>query len=227
MWRLAETVDWPPEAPLGTWRKRPSEARWAAQPDLLVQTALRRTRRPLHLEEGGRPRTCSRSGTKYSRGREAPPEPAGTTPAPPASAPTPAAPPVPVPPAAPAPAGPPADTPASALVPLVAPTPAAPPAPAPGAPAGPAAPVPPVRAPPGPVAPAPPAEVETPVPAPAAPPAPAPPVAAEPPPPAAPPAPSARLQQQANQASVRRPKQRWVACRPPHCSPVRSPVRRT
>ncbi|CAI7771424.1 unnamed protein product [Closterium sp. NIES-54] len=29
------------------------------------------------------------------------------------------------------------------------------------------------------------------------------------------------------QASVRRPKQRWVACRPPHCSPVRSPVRRT
>ncbi|CAI7762769.1 unnamed protein product [Closterium sp. NIES-54] len=31
----------------------------------------------------------------------------------------------------------------------------------------------------------------------------------------------------ARQASVRRPKQRWVACRPPHCSPVRSPVRRT
>ncbi|CAI7847460.1 unnamed protein product [Closterium sp. NIES-54] len=31
----------------------------------------------------------------------------------------------------------------------------------------------------------------------------------------------------AHQASVRRPKQRWVACRPPHCSPVRSPVRRT
>ncbi|CAI7856705.1 unnamed protein product [Closterium sp. NIES-54] len=39
-WRLAETVDWPPEAPLGTRRKRPGEARWAAQPDLLVQTAL-------------------------------------------------------------------------------------------------------------------------------------------------------------------------------------------
>ncbi|CAI7790439.1 unnamed protein product [Closterium sp. NIES-53] len=32
--------DWPSEAPLGTRRKRPSEARWAAQPDLLVQAAL-------------------------------------------------------------------------------------------------------------------------------------------------------------------------------------------
>ncbi|CAI7925645.1 unnamed protein product [Closterium sp. NIES-53] len=31
----------------------------------------------------------------------------------------------------------------------------------------------------------------------------------------------------AHQASVRRPKQRWVACGPPHCSPVRSPMRRT
>ncbi|CAI7882118.1 unnamed protein product [Closterium sp. NIES-54] len=31
----------------------------------------------------------------------------------------------------------------------------------------------------------------------------------------------------ARQASVRRPKQRWVACRPPHYSPVWSPVRRT
>ncbi|CAI7934507.1 unnamed protein product [Closterium sp. NIES-54] len=31
----------------------------------------------------------------------------------------------------------------------------------------------------------------------------------------------------ARQASVRRAKQRWVACRPPHCSPVRSPVRWT
>ncbi|CAI7933088.1 unnamed protein product [Closterium sp. NIES-54] len=31
----------------------------------------------------------------------------------------------------------------------------------------------------------------------------------------------------AHQESVRRPKQCWVACRPPHCSPVRSPVRRT
>ncbi|CAI7903456.1 unnamed protein product [Closterium sp. NIES-54] len=31
----------------------------------------------------------------------------------------------------------------------------------------------------------------------------------------------------AHQASVRRSKQRWVACRPPHCSPVWSPVRRT
>ncbi|CAI7860310.1 unnamed protein product, partial [Closterium sp. NIES-53] len=31
----------------------------------------------------------------------------------------------------------------------------------------------------------------------------------------------------AHQASVRRPKQRWVACRPPHWSLVRSPVRRT
>ncbi|CAI7798106.1 unnamed protein product [Closterium sp. NIES-54] len=29
-------LDWPPEAPLGTSRKRPSEARWAAQLDLLA-----------------------------------------------------------------------------------------------------------------------------------------------------------------------------------------------
>ncbi|CAI7830327.1 unnamed protein product, partial [Closterium sp. NIES-54] len=83
------------------------------------------------LGEGGRPRTCSRSGTKYGRGRAAPSEPAGTTPVPPASAPTPAAPPAPVPPEAPAPAGPPADTATPASIPLVAPTPAAPPAPAP------------------------------------------------------------------------------------------------
>ncbi|CAI7748942.1 unnamed protein product [Closterium sp. NIES-53] len=140
----------------------------------------------------------SRSGTKYSCGRAAPPEPAKTTPAPPASAPTPAAPPVSVPPAAPAPAGPPADTPAPAPAPPAAPTPAAPPAPAPRAPAGPAAPVPPVRAPPGPAAPAPPVEVEPPVPAPGAPPAPVPPVAAEPPAESAPPAPAARLQRRAN-----------------------------
>ncbi|CAI7795526.1 unnamed protein product [Closterium sp. NIES-54] len=77
--------------------------------------------------EGGRPRTCSRSGTKYGRGRSAPPEPVGTAPAPPARAPAPAAPPA-APPTAPAPAAP---------------------------PPGPAAPVPPVRAPPGPVAPEP------------------------------------------------------------------------
>ncbi|CAI7846179.1 unnamed protein product, partial [Closterium sp. NIES-53] len=38
--RLAETVDWPAEAPLSARRKRPSKARWAAQPDLLVQAAL-------------------------------------------------------------------------------------------------------------------------------------------------------------------------------------------
>ncbi|CAI7829441.1 unnamed protein product, partial [Closterium sp. NIES-53] len=143
------------------------------------------------LLAGGRPITCSRSGTKYGRGSSAPTGPAGTTPVPPASAPTPAAPPAPVPPAAPAPAGPPADTPATAPVPPAAPTPAAPPAPAPGAPVGPADPEPPVRAPPGPVAPAPPAEGEPPGPAPVAPPAPVPPVAAEPPAAAAPPAPAA------------------------------------
>ncbi|CAI7902388.1 unnamed protein product [Closterium sp. NIES-54] len=38
--RLAETIDWPPDAPPGTFKKQPSEARWAAQPDLLVQAAL-------------------------------------------------------------------------------------------------------------------------------------------------------------------------------------------
>ncbi|CAI7787534.1 unnamed protein product, partial [Closterium sp. NIES-54] len=36
---LAETVDWPSKTPLSTFRKRLSEARWAAQPDLLVQAA--------------------------------------------------------------------------------------------------------------------------------------------------------------------------------------------
>ncbi|CAI7912969.1 unnamed protein product [Closterium sp. NIES-54] len=107
--------------------------------------------------EGGRPRTCSRSGTKYGRGRATPSKPAGTAPAPPVSAPTPAAPtapgappaapevptpapkgapapvapPAPVPPAAPAPAGPPKDSAAPAPVPPVAPTPAARQAPAP------------------------------------------------------------------------------------------------
>ncbi|CAI7809459.1 unnamed protein product [Closterium sp. NIES-53] len=82
-------------------------------------------------EEGGRPRTCSRSGTKCGRGRVAPPEPTETAPA--ASAPTPAAPPA----GAVAPAAPVASTPA----PTGAPAPAAPPAPVP--PAAPPAPVPP------------------------------------------------------------------------------------
>ncbi|CAI7926394.1 unnamed protein product [Closterium sp. NIES-53] len=89
--------------------------------------------------EGGRPRTCSRSGTKYGLGREAPLEPAGTAPGLPAGAPAPVAPPAP---AAPAPA--PLEVPASAEppapTPLAAPTPVAPVAPVP---AEPAAPVPP------------------------------------------------------------------------------------
>ncbi|CAI7809439.1 unnamed protein product, partial [Closterium sp. NIES-53] len=89
--------------------------------------------------EGGRPRTCSRSGTKYGRGRAGSPEPAGTAPVPPAAALVPAAPPAPT---APTPA--PADEPASGepptLTPSAAPAPGAPAAPTP---AGPAAPVPP------------------------------------------------------------------------------------
>ncbi|CAI7739822.1 unnamed protein product, partial [Closterium sp. NIES-54] len=89
--------------------------------------------------EGGRLRTCSRSGTKYGLGRVAPPEPAGTAPGLPAGAPAPVAPPAP---AAPAPA--PSDVPASAEppapTPSAAPTPVAPAAPVP---AEPSAPVPP------------------------------------------------------------------------------------
>ncbi|CAI7867457.1 unnamed protein product, partial [Closterium sp. NIES-53] len=78
--------------------------------------------------ESGRPRTCSRSGTKYGLGRVAPPEPVGTAPVRSAAAPAPAAPPAPT---APAPA--PSDGPASAVspapTPLAAPTPVAPAAP--------------------------------------------------------------------------------------------------
>ncbi|CAI7763769.1 unnamed protein product [Closterium sp. NIES-53] len=87
--------------------------------------------------EGGRPRTCSRSGTKYGLGRSGPPEPTGTAPVPPVVAPVPAAPPAPT---APTPAGPAAPVPPAApAVPPAGPTPV------------PTAPVPPVRAPPGPV----------------------------------------------------------------------------
>ncbi|CAI7800383.1 unnamed protein product [Closterium sp. NIES-53] len=86
--------------------------------------------------EGGRPRTCSRSGTKYGLGRGAPPEPAGTAPGLPARAPAPVAPPAP---AAPAP------------VPSDGPAPAEPPAPTPPATPTPVAPAPPGQAPPEPV----------------------------------------------------------------------------
>ncbi|CAI7813204.1 unnamed protein product [Closterium sp. NIES-54] len=119
--------------------------------------------------EGGRPRTCSRSGTKYVRGRRVPPEPAGTAPGLPAGAPAPVVPPAP---AAPAPA--PSDVPMSAEPPAPTP-PAAPISVAPAAPgrAEPAAPVPPEApaelpvgptpatsaGPPGPAAPAPPGQV--------------------------------------------------------------------
>ncbi|CAI7767299.1 unnamed protein product [Closterium sp. NIES-54] len=150
----------------------------------------RRSARP-PVGPGGRPRTCSRSGTKYGLGREAPPEPAGTAPGLPAGALAPGAPPAP---AAPAPA--PTDGPASAEPPV--PTPPAAPTPvalAAAGPAEPAAPVPletpaepPVRptpaasaAPPGPVAPAPPG-----------------PVPPEPVVAGVPPAPAARLQRRAN-----------------------------
>ncbi|CAI7760470.1 unnamed protein product [Closterium sp. NIES-53] len=119
--------------------------------------------------EGGRPRTCSRSGTKYGLGRGAPPEPAGTAPGLPAGAPTPVAPPAPAAPApvpsdGPAPAEPPAPTPPAT------PTPVAPVAPGP---AEPAAPVPPEA----------PAE---------------PPVGSTPAASAVPPGPAARLQRRAN-----------------------------
>ncbi|CAI7766819.1 unnamed protein product [Closterium sp. NIES-54] len=90
--------------------------------------------------EGGRPRTCSRSGTKYGLGCVAPPEPAGTAPVPLAVAPARAAPraptaPTPAPSDVPAPAEPPAPTPPAAPAPV---------APAAPVPAGPATPVPPL-----------------------------------------------------------------------------------
>ncbi|CAI7771085.1 unnamed protein product [Closterium sp. NIES-53] len=110
--------------------------------------------------EGGRPRTCSRSGTKYGLGRAGSPVPTGTAPGPPVAAPVPAAPPAstaptPAGPAAPVPPVPPAG-PTSAPTPPVAPARAAPEAPAAptpaaaAAPPAPTAPVPLVRAPPRP-----------------------------------------------------------------------------
>ncbi|CAI7881576.1 unnamed protein product, partial [Closterium sp. NIES-53] len=108
------------------------------------------------------------SGTKYGRGRKAPPEPAGTAPGLPAGAPAPVAPPAP---AVPAPV--PSDVPASAeppaQVPPAAPTPVAPTAPGPAEPAAPVPPEAPVEppvgptpatsaVPPGPAAPAPPGQ---------------------------------------------------------------------
>ncbi|CAI7823031.1 unnamed protein product [Closterium sp. NIES-53] len=99
--------------------------------------------------EGGRPRTCSRSGTKYGRGRRALPEPAGTAPGLPAGAPTPVAPPAPVAPA-PAPSDVPAPAEPLAPTPPAAPTPVAPAAPGPAEPAAPVPPEAPVKPPVGP-----------------------------------------------------------------------------
>ncbi|CAI7910406.1 unnamed protein product [Closterium sp. NIES-54] len=119
--------------------------------------------------EGGRPRTCSRSGTKYDLGRGVPQEPGGTASGLPAGAPAPVAPPAP---AAPAPA--PSDVPASAEPPAptppAAPTPVAPAAPGPAEPVAPVPPEAPAEppvgptpaasaGPPGPAAPAPPGQV--------------------------------------------------------------------
>ncbi|CAI7810829.1 unnamed protein product, partial [Closterium sp. NIES-54] len=84
----------------------------------------RRSARP-PVGPGGRPRTCSRSGTKYGLGREAPPEPAGTAPGLPAGAPAPVVPPAPAPSDGTASAEPPAPTSPAA------PTPVAPEAPGP------------------------------------------------------------------------------------------------
>ncbi|CAI7770414.1 unnamed protein product, partial [Closterium sp. NIES-53] len=113
--------------------------------------------------EGGRPRTCSRSGTKYGLGRGAPPEPAGTAPGLPAGAPAPvpsdgpapAEPPAPTPPATPTPVAPAAPGPAEPAAPEPPEAPAEPPVgltPAASVvPPGPAAPAPPRQAPPEPV----------------------------------------------------------------------------
>ncbi|CAI7836261.1 unnamed protein product, partial [Closterium sp. NIES-53] len=147
--------------------------------------------------EGGRPRTCSRSGTKYGLGSAVPPGPTGTAPVPPEAAPVPAAPPAPT---APTPAGP------AAPVPLAAPAvPTAGPTPAPTPPAAPA-PAAPTPVPTPPVAPAPAALEAQAAPTPAAtaappvPTAPVPQVRAPPGPGATggPPAPAARLQRRAN-----------------------------
>ncbi|CAI7894962.1 unnamed protein product [Closterium sp. NIES-54] len=105
-------------------------------------TGARRSARPpvgqggVGPGEGGRPRTCSRSGTKYGLGRGAPPEPAGTVPGLPAGAPAPVA-----PPAQRAPTPAPSDVPASAEPP--APTPPVAPTPVAPVPAEPTVPVPP------------------------------------------------------------------------------------
>ncbi|CAI7775616.1 unnamed protein product, partial [Closterium sp. NIES-54] len=141
--------------------------------------------------ESGRPRTCSRSGTKYGLGRVAPLEPVGTTPVRSAAAPAPAAPPAPT---APAPA--PSDGPASAVSPAptppAAPTPVGPTAPVPSEPA---APVPPEAPAETPVGPTPAASAVPPGLAAPAPPGQVPPetVVA-----GVPPAPAARLQRRAN-----------------------------
>ncbi|CAI7768964.1 unnamed protein product, partial [Closterium sp. NIES-53] len=142
----------------------------------------RRSARP----PGGRPRTCSRSGTKYGVGREAPPEPAGTAPRLPAGAVAPVAPPAPAAPA-PAPSYGPASAETPAPTPPAAPTPVAPAA---AGPAEPAAPVPPEAPAKPPVGPTPAASAGPPRPT-----APAPPgqVVA-----VVPPAPAARLQRRAN-----------------------------
>ncbi|CAI7771621.1 unnamed protein product [Closterium sp. NIES-53] len=141
--------------------------------------------------EGGRPRTCSRSGTKYGLGSGAPPEPAGTAPGLPAGAPAPVAPPAP---AATAPV--PSDVPASAEPPAptppTAPTPVAPAAPGP---AEPAAPVPPEAPAEPPIGPTPAASAVPPGPAALAPPGQVPP---EPVAAVVPPAPVARPQRRAN-----------------------------
>ncbi|CAI7802571.1 unnamed protein product, partial [Closterium sp. NIES-53] len=145
--------------------------------------------------EGGRPRTCSRSGTKYGLGRGAPPEQAGTAPGLPAGAPAPVAPPAPAAPAAPADPAP-SDVPASAeppaSTPPAAPTPVAPAAPGP---AETAAPVPPESPAEPPVGPTPAASAVPPGPA-----TPAPPGQVPPEPVAAvePPAPTARPQRRGN-----------------------------
>ncbi|CAI7836452.1 unnamed protein product, partial [Closterium sp. NIES-53] len=89
--------------------------------------------------EGGRQRTCSRSGTKYGLGRAGSPVPTGTAPGPPVAAPVPAAPPGPT---APTPIGPAAPVPPVApALPPAGPTPAPTPpgTPAPAAPEAPVA----------------------------------------------------------------------------------------
>ncbi|CAI7853648.1 unnamed protein product [Closterium sp. NIES-54] len=147
--------------------------------------------------EGGRPRTCSRSGTKYGLGRTGPQEPTRTAPVPPVAAPVSVAPPAPtvttpVGPVAPGPPAVPPAGPTPAPTPPAAPAPAAQEAPTP-APTPPVAPAP--KAPEAPAGPTPAAAAAPPIPT-----APEPPVRAPPGPGATeePPAPAARLQRRAN-----------------------------